>query len=55
MKPRIYDFTTIVKILKLRKERHELLWSKNPNDIRKHKRISGELFQLTGNEIYLRF
>jgi hypothetical protein len=55
MKPRMYDFATVAKIMKLRKERHELLWSSNANDIRKHKAISGELFQLTGNEIYLRF
>ena len=55
MKPKMYDFATVVKIMKLRKERHELLWSSDPGDIRKHKRISGHLFQLTGNDIYLRF
>jgi hypothetical protein len=51
----MYDFATVIKILKLRKERHELLFSSKPSDIRKHKIISGHLYQLTGNEIYLRF
>jgi len=55
MKPKIYDFTTITKIMLLRKERRELLWSNKAHDIRKHKAISGHLYQLTGNEIYLRF
>lgn len=55
MNATIYDFTTVVKILKLRKERHELFYSDIPTDIYKRKRISKTLYQLTGNEIYLRF
>jgi hypothetical protein len=54
MKPTIYDFSTVVKILKLRKERHELL--SNPKEYRKRqKAISRQLYELTGNAIYLRF
>lgn len=55
MKPFIYDFTEVVKILKLRKERHELLCSNKPNSVRRQRQISEELYELTGNEIYLRF
>lgn len=51
----MWDFTTVVKILKLRKERHELLYSNKASDTEKHKRISELLYKLTGNEIYLRF
>lgn len=54
MKPFIYDFTEVIKILKLRKERHELLYSNKPN-VRRQKQVSEELYELTGNEIYLRF
>ncbi len=55
MKPSIYDFTNVVRILKLRKERHELLYSNKAADINRHHEISKELFELTGNDIYLRF
>jgi hypothetical protein len=55
MKPFIYDFTQVIKICKLRKERHELLYSNKSNDARRQRQISDELYELTGNEIYLRF
>jgi hypothetical protein len=55
MKPFVYDFTHVVKILKLRKERHELLYMNNANAAKRQRQISEELFELTGNEIYLRF
>jgi hypothetical protein len=55
MKPFIYDFTQVIKILKLRKERHELFYSNKSNNARRQRQISEELFKLTGNEIYLRF
>jgi len=55
MNATMYDFTTVVKILKLRKERHELFYSNEPADVNKRKRISKTLYNLTGNEIYLRF
>lgn len=55
MKPQLYDFSNVIRILKLRKERHELLWSNNASDIIRHHKISEELYELTGNEIYLRF
>jgi len=55
MKPHIYDFTNVIRILKLRKERRELFYSNKANDVRKQKAISEELYNLTGNEIYLRF
>jgi len=55
MKPTMYDFTTVIKILKLKKERRELLYSNKATDSAKKKVISAYLFKLTGNEIYLRF
>jgi len=54
MKATLYDFATVVKILKLRKERHELLY--NPKAYRgRQKAVSRQLYELTKNEIYLRF
>ena len=55
MKPTMYDFTTVVKILKLKKERRELLYSNKSSDCAKQKKISSCLYELTGDEIYLRF
>ena len=55
MRPAIYDFSHVIKVLKLRKERHELLYSNKASDINRHHEISKELFKLTGNDIYLRF
>lgn len=51
----MYDFTTVVKILKLKKERRELLYSNKASDCAKQKRVSSFLYELTGDEIYLRF
>jgi hypothetical protein len=54
MKPQLYDFTTVIKILKLRKERHEML--ANPKTYHwRQKAVSQKLYELTGNEIYLNF
>lgn len=54
MKASLYDFSTVIKILKLRKERHELL--ADPKAYHWHqKAVSRKLYELTGNEIYLRF
>lgn len=55
MKPQLYDFSNVIRILKLRRERHDLLWSNKSTDIARHHKISRELYKLTGNEIYLRF
>jgi hypothetical protein len=55
MKTELYDFTTAIRILKLRKERHELLASNKATDIHQHHQISSELYELTRNPIYLRF
>lgn len=55
MRTQIYDFTNAIRILKLRKERHELLYSNKAADIQRHHQISSELYELTQNPIYLRF